>query len=101
MARFSNAAQWSAPTVARKGEGHMKWIEMQRKWPSIEAYAKDHTAFEVVTSRGIFVAAVVAAACLVSAVVGLTSWSWFFWAVAGAVLLLVACAASIVWRKVK
>jgi hypothetical protein len=43
----------------------MRWKEMRRKWPTIEAYAKDHTALEVITSRGAFVAAVVAAACLV------------------------------------
>ena len=84
-----------------KGEGHMNWKEMEAKWPTFGAYARDHTAFEVVTSGGVFVVAVVAAAFLVGAVVGLTPWSWFFWAVAGVVALLVACTASIAWGKVK
>lgn len=77
----------------------MKYKEMQKKWPTLEAYAKDHTAFEVVTSGGAFIAAAVAAAFLVSAVVGLTSWSWFFWAVAVVVVLIVSCTASIAWGK--
>ncbi len=86
--RAGAGAAWP-PGVARRGEGHMKWKEMQRKWPTFEAYAKGHSAFEVVTSRGVFVAAVAAAACLVSAVV------------AGVVVLLVACSVFNAWRRVK
>ena len=57
----------------------MRWKDMRREWPTLEAYAKDHTAFEVATSRALFVSGVVAAGWLVSSLMGLTPWSWFLW----------------------
>ncbi len=79
----------------------MRWKEMREMWPTIDAYAKDHTALEVTTSRGVFLTAVATVACLAGAVIGLMSWSWFFWAVGGLLLFSGANVALLTYRKVK
>lgn len=79
----------------------MRWKDMRETWPTVEAYAKDHTPLDMALSRAVFLTAVASVACLAGAVIGVTWWSWFFWSAGCLLLSFGASVALLTYRKVR